>query len=400
MSAAAARSGVRELQGFRGIAALSTVVFHVWQQYWTYDAAGGHPPVTNPYLAAGLSFEVIDLFFVMSAYLLTLSYARAAIDGGSIRTARDFLFRRAIRILPLYVIAVLVVWAGRNPTLPGDWRDLVEHLTFTHVFDSKRIFYTLGPVWSLSLEVAFYLLLVTLGPLGVRACRALATRRARVAACAGACALLYAVPVAWIAVAHYGFGVPHTDWPVYFGPQARFGGFAVGMGLAVLMVALGREGRLRPSQAMSLQAVSVVALYLLSLAADPENAAFTFYHPVASALWGVLLYATLHVRGGAERVPWNAVLRVGWLNYVGLVSYSLFIWHEPIMLQLYNAGLLPDDGPAGFPWAVPIVLAVTVPAAVLSYWVIEYPAALLGRLKDPAGRPREFYPEPARGVSP
>jgi peptidoglycan/LPS O-acetylase OafA/YrhL len=397
VSARGARSGVREIQGFRGIAALSTVVFHVWQQYWTYDATGGHPPVTDPYLAAGLSFEVIDLFFVLSAYLLTLSYARAAIDGGSIRTARDFLFRRAIRILPLYVIAVLVVWSGRNPTLPGDWRDLVEHLTFTHVFDSKRIFYTLGPVWSLSLEVAFYLLLVTLGPLGVRACRSLATRRGRVAACAGTCALLYLAPVAWIAVAHHGFGVPHTDWPVYFGPQARFGGFAVGMGLAVAMVALGpHRGRLRAWQAMGLQAVCVASLYLLSLASDPENTAFTFYHPIAAALWGVLLYATLHVRGGPERVRWNAVLRAGWLNHVGLVSYSLFIWHEPIMLQLHRTGLLPGETTAGFWLAVALVLAVAVPAAVLSYWLIEYPASLLARLKDSAGRPREFYPEPAR----
>ncbi|MDF3149608.1 acyltransferase, partial [Streptomyces sp. T21Q-yed] len=174
-----------ELQGFRGLAALSTVVFHVWQQYYVYDAQGAHPPVDNPYLGALISLEVIDLFFVMSAYLLTLSYARAAIDGEDrTRPARDFLFRRATRILPLYFLAVLLVWSLRNPSLPGDWRDLLEHLTFTHVFDQQRIFYTLGPTWSLSLEIAFYLTLVAVGPPAIRACRRLRTRRARALLCA------------------------------------------------------------------------------------------------------------------------------------------------------------------------------------------------------------------------
>ena len=77
--------------------------------------------------------------------------------------AREFLFRRAVRIVPLYWIAVTTVWALRNPALPGDWRDLVEHLLFVQVFDRERIFYTLGPTWSMSLEVMFYLSLVVLG---------------------------------------------------------------------------------------------------------------------------------------------------------------------------------------------------------------------------------------------
>ncbi|MFH8568226.1 acyltransferase family protein [Streptomyces sp. NPDC017993] len=389
---APARSRAGDIDGFRGLAALSTVVFHVWQQYFRYDSEGSHPPVDNPLIGAVLSFEVIDLFFVMSAYLLTLSYARAAIDGRSTRPARVFLFRRAIRILPLYFLAVLVVWASRNPTLPGNWRDLVEHLTFTHVFDQQRIFYTLGPTWSLSLEVMFYLVLVALGPVAVRACRPLRSRRTRVAVCAAGCLLLYAAPCAWIAVAQGVFGVPHTDWAVYFGPQARFGGFAAGMGLAVVMTALGDRGRLRVRAAIPLAALAAGGLYALSLFSAPENFAFTFYHPLASALWVLLLFSTLHTH---QRTRWNRLLTTRWLTATGLISYSLFIWHEPVMLQLHKTGLLPT-GQEGFPLAVAIVLLVAVPTAVASYWLVEYPASLLGRLKDGTGRPREFYPAPVR----
>jgi peptidoglycan/LPS O-acetylase OafA/YrhL len=387
-----------ELQGFRGLAAISTVVFHVWQQYFTYDAEGSHPPVENPWVGALISLEVIDLFFVMSAYLLTLSYARAAIDGGTTRPGRVFLLRRAVRILPLYFLAVLVVWASRNPTLPGDWRDLVEHLTFTHVFDRERIFYTLGPSWSLSLEIAFYLTLVALGPLAIRACRKLPTRRARVAFCASGCLLLYAAPVAWITFAHYVLGIPHTNWPVYFGPQARFGGFAAGMALAVLLVALGERGRITGRRSAALSVLSLSGLYALSCLAAPENFAHTYYHPVAALLWFALLFSTLHLKA-EQRVCGHALLRARWVTTIGLVSYSLYIWHEPVMLQLDKTGLLPS-GPSGFPFAVLIVLTVALPTAVLSYWLIEYPGGLLARMKDGAGRPREFYPEPARTPSP
>ncbi|GAU67067.1 putative acyltransferase [Streptomyces sp. NBRC 110611] len=379
------------IDGLRALAALSTVAFHVWQQYTRHDARGSHPPVDDPLLGAVLSLEVIDLFFVLSAYLLTLPYARAALDGRPVRPARLFLFRRAIRILPLYVVAVLVVWASRNPTLPGNWRDLVEHLTFTHVFDQQRIFYTIGPTWSLSLEVLFYLVLVGLGPPAVRACRPLQRRGSRVAACAAGCALLFAAPLAWIAVARYGLGVPHTDWVAYFGPQARFGGFAAGMGLAVATAALGDRGRLGPRGALPLAALALAGLLALALHSGPESFTATFYHPIASALWTVLVFSTVHIR---RTNALQRVLTARRLTAVGLVSYSLFIWHEPVMRQLYQAGLLPA-GPSGFPYALLIVYLVALPVAAVSYWLLEYPAGLLGRLRDSRGRPREFYPEPA-----
>ncbi|WP_445519684.1 acyltransferase family protein [Streptomyces sp. NEAU-174] len=384
----------QEIQGLRGMAALLTVVFHVWQQYFVYDRDGAHSPVPNRYANALVSLEVIDLFFVLSAYLLTLSYARAAIEGGSTRPGRVFLFRRAIRIVPLYFLAVTFIWATRNPTLPGEWSDLLHHLTFTQVFDQEQIFYTIGPTWSLSLEIMFYVALVGLGPLAVRACRPLRRRASRVAVCAVGCALLYIGPFIWIAVARYGLEIPHTEWPVYFGPQARFGGFAAGMGLAVAMVALGDRGRLDAKVAIPLRAAALVGLYLLSYCGtEAEDFPTTFYHPLSALLWMLLLYSTIHVR---RQGRWHAWLTARWLTGVGLASYSLFVWHEPIMLGLYNAGLLPPDGQEGFPLAVVIVLVVAVPAAAVSYWAIEYPASLLGKLKDGKGRSRDFYPEAAR----
>ena len=220
------RARSRELEGYRGLAALAIVAFHVCQ----YALAN---TTTNPVFSLLTRFEVVDVLFAMSAFLLTLSYARSAIDGDDPQPAGTFLFRRAVRILPLYWVGVVTVWAVRNPTLHADWVDLVEHLTFTQIFDQQRIFYTLGPTWSMSLEIFFYALLVVLGPAAVRLCRRLPSRRQRVRVLLGGCGALFAIPVVWNAVAFFGFHVSYDHWPVYFGPQSRFGAFAVGMALAV-----------------------------------------------------------------------------------------------------------------------------------------------------------------------
>ncbi|GHJ42067.1 acyltransferase [Streptomyces sp. TS71-3] len=383
------RSRAQEIEGFRGIAALSTVIFHVWQMYMQYGPDGPKPPVDGMALGSLISLEVVDLFLVMSAYLLTLSYARAAIDGGTVRPARSFMYRRIIRILPLYYLMVLVVWVSRNPVLPGNWLDLVEHLTFTHLFDRQRIFYTLGPTWSLSLEIIFYFVLVAIGPLAIRFCRRFAKRSTRVAISAGGCVLLYVLPLVWISVARYAYHVGHLDYPVYFGPQARFGGFAAGMLLAVLAVALKDRGTVPTWLAVPLRLASLVALYVLSWVSVPENFAFTFFHPMSSVVWGVLLYATLRSR---KKGAWHRALQARWLTFVGLISYSLYILHEPVMLELDKHGLLPG-GTYGYPLGTVLVLCLAIPASVVTYWLIEYPAGLLGRLQDKSGAKRDFYPE-------
>ena len=183
--------------------ALTIVVFHVFQ----YAAA--QRPTLNPLLGALARFETVDFLFLMSAYLLTLSYARAAIDGDDPPAGREFLFRRAVRILPLYWIGVTVVWAIRNPALPGDWVDLLEHLHFPQVFDRERIFYTLGPTWSMCLEVMFYGVLVLLGP-----ARGACLLAHRVAAPPGRAAarpgrpLLAVAPFIWNSVAFLALDIP------------------------------------------------------------------------------------------------------------------------------------------------------------------------------------------------
>jgi peptidoglycan/LPS O-acetylase OafA/YrhL len=376
------RARSREMEGYRGLAAVSIVTFHVCQYALPQESP-------NPLFVAITRFEVVDVLFAMSAYLLTLSYARSALDGGDHHTAGEFLFRRAVRILPLYWIAVIVVWAIRNPTMNADWIDLIEHLTFTHVFDQKRIFYTLGPVWSMSLEIIFYGVLVILGPLAVRLCRRLATRRQRVTVLLAGCAVLYAIPVVWNSVAFLVFNVPYERWPVYFGPQARFGAFAVGMALAVIVAAR----RSKPVFAGVWPTVLRVTGLLIVLGATALNQSHTWgqatYHDVSALGWALLLASTvLGVKGQA----WSRWLSWRPLTWVGLLSYSIYMWHEPLMMWLANVGLI-SRSPAALPAAIAVMLVAATLVGALSYHLIEYPTSKLRAVRRKDGRPRDYYPD-------
>ena len=371
-----------ELEGYRGIAALSIIVFHVCQYVIQTTSPHG-------FLGQLSKFEIVDILFVLSAYLLTLSYARSAIDGISAMSARTFLFRRAVRILPLYWIGVTAVWSMRNSSFPGDWRDLLEHLTFTQVFDTKRIFYTLGPTWSMSLEIMFYGLLVLLGPLAVKVCAGIESRRTRVAVLLAGCGVLFAIPVIWNASAFFVFHVPFDHWPVYFGPQARFAAFAVGMALAVLVAACNSKPVFTGIWPTVLR-LGAVAVIVTATACD-RNGSYgqAAYHDFAAIGWMMLLASTVL---GSSGQRWARALSWRPLTLVGLISYSTYMWHEPIMQFLQNHGIT-SRTPAGLPWSLVAVLTLAVLAGIASYRLIEQPTSKLRSLRNRDGARRDYYPE-------
>lgn len=376
------RGRARELEGYRGLVALTIVAFHVFQ----YVEATGTP--INPVAAFLAKFETVDLLFVMSAYLLTLSYARAAINQTPALPAREFLFRRAVRIVPLYVVGISVVWAIRNPALPGDLRDLVEHLLFLQVFDRERIFYTIGPTWSMSLEVLFYVVLVLLAPVAVRVCSRVDSRRRRAVGLLAATMLLWALPAVWNSVAFLVAHVPFDDWPVYFGPQARFGAFASGMTLAVIVAA--RDGRpvLRGAWPSVARIAGLGVVAAGGLVTHTDSWGQVVFHDIAAVGWFLLLASTVL---GSPGQAWSRVLSWRGLTWLGLLSYSTYMWHEPIMMLLEHTGFTTRSGSA-LALTTLLVLVVSVAAGWLSYHVIEKPTGKLRMLRDSGGS-RDYYPE-------
>lgn len=356
-----------ELQGQRGLAALSIVVFHAYQ----YDRSGpdGRYPLQGSWahpLLLGLD-RMVSWFFVLSAFLLTLPYASALRDGRPLAGAKDFLGRRAVRIVPLYLIATLIVWVSRNGSLPGDWRDLVEHLTFTQVYDGTRIFYTIGPAWSLAVEVQFYVVLAVIGALLARTAARASTPARRVAPLVAVTALLAATSVVWALVMG---DRPADDYPVWFGLPPKLILFALGMTAALVVALRPRTLALHATWALRVGGTAIVLTAALAVERPTSGQADWLFHALCAVGFAAIVLAGAL---GPQRGPWHRISSYGALPWLGLVSYSLYLWHEPLLLHLAGNGWLPEQAASAFWPTLAILLPLSLLAAWVSYWLIEYP---------------------------
>ncbi|HET9691366.1 MAG TPA: acyltransferase, partial [Acidimicrobiales bacterium] len=310
-------------EAYRGLAAVAVVVFHVYQ--FTGEPYAQKPP-------AGLVLHdldtLVDLFFVLSAFLLTLPWVRSS-RAAERRSGRAYVVARAVRILPLYWVAITVVWALRNGSFPGDWRDLLEHLTFTQVYDSKRIFYTIGPAWSLSVEVTFYAALLLAG-IAIGRLRP-GPRGALVAWTAFGVGLV-ATGLTWKAV-EVADHVSYTRWAVWFGPLAKADVFGVGVLLAVAVAVLVDRGvTAPPAVTAGLRVAGLVAVVVCWEFRGPfGQPGDEWVHPLVAVAVALVLAGSALAGVGSR---YEAALGSRVPATIGLVSYSTYLWHEPLLLLL------------------------------------------------------------------
>ncbi len=227
-----------ELEAYRGFASLGVLVYHCYQSSrinidYVYQNTPWYYFFRN--LEAGVS-----VFFALSGFLIFRSYARSIVNREPVQSGRGFLVSRTIRIIPLYYMAILLVWTLRFYGNPDQWLDLLEHLTFTQVFDSRFIFYTIGPAWSLSVEVIFYGFVALLGPGLYYLLTGGKSRGFRAMLLGISICLMVVGSIGYKFWAHYSAQIPYDNHPVYFGPVSKLDNFALGMLLAVLLAY--REG--------------------------------------------------------------------------------------------------------------------------------------------------------------
>lgn len=140
--------------------------YHIWQQSWlspSLNIAGITLNFTSP-VRSGYMF--VDLMLLLSGFLLYLPYANGRED-----TAKTFYIKRGLRILPSYwfcLLVMLVFGIVEYGFLDGRlWKDFAAHLGFVHnLFQFSYTGTRMNVVlWTLAVEVQFYLLLPVLAPL-------------------------------------------------------------------------------------------------------------------------------------------------------------------------------------------------------------------------------------------
>ena len=159
------------VDGVRGLSVLMVLWFHFWQQTWFMP---NYPTpwlrflgITNltPSHIRWVGYIFVDMMVLLSAFCLTLPVARSMLLGEGVDDACTFYKKRFARIYPSYLLAVLVsfgfqLWWGHYPSVSYAVRDLVSHLTFTHMFRADTYVYAPinGVLWTVGLEVQFYVL--------------------------------------------------------------------------------------------------------------------------------------------------------------------------------------------------------------------------------------------------
>jgi peptidoglycan/LPS O-acetylase OafA/YrhL len=360
---------MREVDGYRALAALMIIVFHAW-------TVGNQPYGGTPFETfVRASAAGVSVFFALSGMVTFLPMVRGALRGEA-PSGRAFLARRFFRILPLYYLIVVVVWASRYSGTSSDVLDLVRHLTFTQVYSKQQIFWLLGPSWSLADEMHYYVIIAALGPpLARRAARRSSTR-ARLAVMSTLPLALLAASLAYTGVVTYVARVPASDWWVYFNPLARADSFAMGLMLAVALCVPGARDE-RRRWAVILTALGAATIGCLQVASDHVGLIDTYYNAIAG-IGAVCLLGGAAMIHESQRL--SRFLRLAPFQFLATVGLSLYLLHEPVMIQLARWHILYFSDPTAWPISTVGLIAAATIAAWVSYSLIERPAARLYKL--------------------
>lgn len=327
--AISAGSWCAPLTGFRAIAAVLVVVGHTFLSARTY-------PFTGVIHVIGL---VVPSFFVISAYALYRPFVMAHVRGEPARSARSFWWRRALRIYPLYALALtayLILLPDLRPH-GGHVVDYAKLYGFLQVYDKNLVnFSGIPAAWFLCDEVAFYLAIPLIAMLAAAWAR---RRRASTVSdrlrphlmIAGAFFVLGPFVRAVLVLRN----VPGaTSLPI-----SNLDFYGLGILLAVLSI---RERsqlpipapvdwlRRRPPVAF---AITTVALVTLAWVAKKPDQLFDPHETVIRyALWTVaavplMTYLLLGVQDrGANK--WLSAPRFFWLS---VLSLHIYLWHQLLL---------------------------------------------------------------------
>ena len=370
------------LDGVRALAALSIVLLHVG------DGTGFAR--TNALGAFTARMDAgVALFFVLSGFLLYRPFVASRLEAHPAPSAGRYLRRRLLRIVPAFWVAMLVMGAlGWISVLNGDWW---RYFGFVQNLSVETVLGGIRPAWSLCVEMSFYLVL-PVWALGIARLLRGRPRRTQIRAEAIA---LGALALASLALRAAFFDADHGSlWLVTL--PAFLDWFAVGMGLALASVALaGREPRAavlrRPwlawaGAAACFALVSLVVPLPRGLVAAGTVEAHLAQHVLYIAVGAlVALPGIFGIRPDAEPAS-RAIARflghpvMAWL---GLVSYGIFLWHQPLLDQLLIQDL-PGRAPVlPFVTVLVVTTAGAVAIAAVSYYLVERPFLAL---KDPRRR--------------
>lgn len=349
---------VASLTGVRALAALLVVGTHA--AYTTGKYTHGYAGLLGSRMEIG-----VPIFFVLSGFLLYRPWVRATALGRPDPSVRRYTWHRVRRIMPAYVVTVLLAYlvyhfrtAGPNPG--HNWIGLLRNLTLTQIYTDNYMFghlhQGLTQMWSLAVEVAFYAVLPLLAYLTLAwLCR----RRWRPVLLLAGLTVTAAITPAWLTLVHVGDFLPDGArlWlPGYLA------WFVAGMVLAVL-------------EAMGVRCYGFVAIplalicYLIAstpIAGEPTTSPAKLSEALVKAAFYAVIAALAVAPLALGNRGWYAQLLASRpMVWLGEISYEIFLVHlvlmEVVMVEVLHTPVYTGSMLGLFA----VTMVVTVPVSWL-----------------------------------
>ena len=327
--------------GLRGIACVLIVCLHVWMYT---DANYPQPGRTDLLDRVVGEFRVsLIFFFVLSGFLLALPWA-----AGRTPDLRRYAARRFARVAPGYWLALagsFLLLYGTQHGRAIELHDLPKFIVFIpNLFEETRNQLD-PPMWSLHVEVSFYIVLPLIGYALLKAKRPLVT----------VCGTLIVAGLVWTTAGVMRDWPPEVTWtlPTYIGVLMS------GVAAAVL-------AQRKPPRLVGAAGVLIVL-------------ANSWWHSAGTGTLGHIL-GDLPAGIGFALILWalayreSRVLASKPVVWLGTVSYGVYLWHMPVLYWLGLNERLPERFGPAIVWILPVTFAL----AALSFYLVEKPAMRLG----------------------
>ncbi|MEO2212775.1 acyltransferase family protein [Paenibacillus amylolyticus] len=341
------------IDGLRAISVLAVIAYHL-DLKWAQGGLLG-----------------VGVFFVLSGYLITDQLLMEWKWNKNI-SIWSFWMRRFRRLLPamLSMLLVVALWfivtdPNRLLSLLGDFITSIFYVNNWYlIFHDVSYFESFGPaspighLWSLSIEEQFYVIWPIVLLIGLR----FAPRRGAL--------LLWMLSLAMIsAVAMRLLYEPGTDASrVYYGTDTRAFAILIGAALAVGWPSWKLSERISPAARTSLDVIGAMGLLVLILLIyrtnEYDDALYQYGFVYLSLITALLIAVLVHPMSRLGKL-----LGCRPLTWLGKHSYSLYIWHYPVIILM-----TPEGSTEGLSFGQIILrLIIILLLSILSYEFIEEP---------------------------
>lgn len=335
---------IRQLDAIRAIAVFLVIIHH-----WAPPNSVFHVWPTGPL--------GVDIFFVLSGFLITGILLRQKQGGATASVVKSFYWRRALRIFPIYYLTILLLLIFQpyiNSNIPGSFPYLFTYTSNFYFFDRGEWDGAISHLWSLAVEEQFYLLWPW---------------------------VVLLIPQRWLwqAIAAFvlvGAGTQYAMQDVALHsilPFACLDAFGLGALLAWFL-------QYKPQQMPRFYNATVIGAAVGAVCAVGHLYLSAFLLPLRTAHALMALWLITYVVTRGEQVQGKFLLNNGALIFLGKISYGLYLYHlivsqvlQPQLVQPYLHPLLPEFITTHYLGLLSLAenALVLLLLAVLSYFLFE-----------------------------